>query len=53
MSTGAIEGEIEKIRVDAGRTSILTEDQGRVQMYDVMEILYPEKYRLKLPSQGE
>ena len=49
MSDGKIAGELASLFKQIGRTSILSEAQSRIQMYGVLEIQYPEKYRKKLP----
>ena len=49
MTDDEIAGELLMLPKLIGRTSILTEDQSRIQMYTLMEILHTDKYRAKLP----
>lgn len=49
MTDRQIAGELASLYKQIGRTSILSEAQSRIQMYSLLEIQYPEKYRPKLP----
>lgn len=49
MTDKQITGELASLYKQIGRTSMLSEDQSRIQMYTLLEIQYPDKYRPKLP----
>jgi len=53
MSKDEIQGELTMLDTQIGRTSILTENQSTVQIYSLLEIQYPDKYRQKLPVSGQ
>ena len=52
MTEAEIGGELIMLKKQIGRTSLLTEEQSRIQMYTLMQILYQDKYRAKLPIAG-
>ena len=53
MTESEIAGELLMLQRTIGRTQALSEEQSRIQMFDLLEIQFPEKYRQKLPSQGQ
>ena len=53
MTDNEIQGELIMLDKQIGRTAILTEAQSRIQMYSLLEIEFPDKYRPKLPTTGK
>ena len=52
MTEAEIGGELVMLYKTMGRASLLSEDQCRIQIYKLLEIEHPNKYRAKLPSSG-